>query len=798
MNQAPILLNESILKVTVIMMSMDTINNITDIKLGMTYTKNQSVFNLWAPTALSVFLVLYEDAGSYDEAGGVTHHEGGQESLMTRGDEGLWTIKITGDISGQYYMYKIERENGEYRYAIDPYAKAVSANGWRGAIVDLESCSPKDWDRDIRPPFLQPTDAVLYELHVRDFSISPDSGMQFKGKYKAFTETGIKDESGNSLGIDHLAELGITHVHLLPIFDFKTVNELDSNQSYNWGYDPQNYNVPEGSYATDPTKPEVRIRECKEMIHALHKKGIRVIMDVVYNHTYTVDDGPFEPVVPGYFYRKNWTGDLSNGSGVGNELATEKPMVRKYIKDSLRYWAEEYHIDGFRFDLMALIDTTTIYEIVEELRSEVDPALLIYGEPWTGGDSPLQNKTVKGTQRSKAFAVFNDHYRHAIKGDNDGGGKGFATGEGWCEGAVAEGMMGSIHDFADYASETINYVTVHDNLNLWDKVLTSLGMGHEAGFLHVNNGYLANGDDLLEGVSKCQPYFAISDTDVMNAEPVRRSILANGIVLLSQGIPLMHAGDELLRSKYGDHNSYRSGDAINAIRWTNKERFLPVFQYYKGLLELRRSHPALRMNHREQIEDHMEIIRCGDHTVAYHLNNHANGDSWSDIVVIVNGGSHEAIMDLPASQYGWNVVVNDKQAGTETIKTVDTSEVAVPGLSIMVLRADKQRPKKNLVTIELEYERQDQKYEGWNLWVWGTGVKDGQIDFTQKEDGRVTAIIRTEPGMKRIGCIVRLNEWEAREWDQDRFIVLPPGEKELKIKVISGSGECRTFSDRAS
>lgn len=797
MNQAPILLNESTLKVTVIMMSMDMINPITDIKLGVTYGKNQSFFSLWAPTARTVFLVLYEDAGNYDESGAVTNHDGGQENQMTRGDEGIWTFIVAGDMVGKYYLYKIEQDYGEYRFAVDPYATAVSANGYRGAIVDPEVCRPKDWDLDKRLPLIQPTDAVLYELHVRDFSMSPDSGMKYRGKYKAFTETGLSDEYGNSLGIDHLAELGVTHVHLLPIFDFKTVNELEGTE-YNWGYDPQNYNVPEGSYSTDPTKPEVRIRECKEMIQAFHKKGIRVIMDVVFNHTYTVDDGPFEPVVPGYFYRQNGSGGLSNGSGVGNELATEKPMVRRYIKDSLRYWAEEYHMDGFRFDLMALIDTTTIYEIVEELRREVNPSILIYGEPWTGGDSPLPNKTVKGTQRGKGFAVFNDNYRHAIKGDNDGGGKGFATGEPWCEGAVAEGMMGSIHDFAHDASETINYVTVHDNLNLWDKVLTSMGKGHEAGLLHMNNGAPADGGDILEKVFDCRPYFAISDHDIMTSEPVRRSLLANSIVLVSQGIPLIHAGDELLRSKFGDHNSYRSGDVVNAIRWINKERFLPVYQYYKGLLELRRTHSAFRMSNREQIENHMEIIQCGGQTVAYHLNNHANGDSWSDIVVIVNGGCNETILELPASPYGWNVVVNEKKAGVETLMTVDTSEIAVPGLSMMVIRADKQRPKKNLVTIELEYERADDNYDGWNLWVWGTGVKDGKIDFTQKDDGGVTAIIRAASDVNRIGCIVRLNDWEAREWDQDRFIVLPPGEKLLKIKVISGSREGSSLSDLAS
>lgn len=780
------------------------INPITDMKIGVTYGKNQSVFSLWAPTAREIFIVLYEDAGNYNEFGIVTDHEGGQEIRMIREDEGIWTSIITGDLAGKYYLYKIVRDHGQYQFAVDPYATAVSANGCRGAIVDPEICRPKDWDLDKSPPLIQPTDTVLYELHVRDFSMSPDSGMKYNGKYKAFTETGLKDEYGNSLGIDHLTELGITHVHLLPIFDFKTVNELEgtgpyyTGKEYNWGYDPQNYNVPEGSYSTDPTKPEIRIRECKEMIQALHKKGIRVIVDVVYNHTYMVDNGPFETIVPGYFYRQNGFGGLSNGSGVGNELATEKPMVRKFIKDSLHYWAKEYHIDGFRFDLMALMDTITMYEIVEELRSEVNPTLLIYGEPWTGGDSPLADKTVKGTQRGKGFAMFNDHFRQAIKGDNDGSGKGFATGESWYEEAVAEGMMGSIHDFAHAASETINYVTVHDNLNLWDKVLTCMGMGHEARFLHMKNGAPADGEDIWGKVTECQPYFAVSHDDILSSEPVRRSLLANSIVLLSQGIPLIHAGDELLRSKFGDHNSYRSGDAVNAIRWINKERFFPVFQYYKGLLELRRNHSAFRMYDREQIENHMEIIQRGDHMVAYRLNNYANGDSWSDIVVIANGGRNETIVELPATPYGWNVVVNEKRAGVETIMKVDTSKVAVPGLSMMVLREDKQRPKKNLVTIELEYERADNQYDGWNLWVWNTGIKDGRIDFTPKDDGGVTAVIYVASDVNRIGCIVRLNDWEAKEWDQDRFIVIPSGEKWLKIKVISGSGECGSHSDLAS
>ncbi|WP_246246396.1 type I pullulanase [Paenibacillus lemnae] len=768
------------------------IQEITDMKLGIIYSPESTGFRLWAPGAEAVSLMLYEDEGKYDSSGMVQDHHGGIEVTMNMQDQGVWSAAVSGDLSGKFYMYKIYRENGRFNYAVDPYAAAVSANGCRGAIVNPVLCCPEGWENDQRPPFVQPTDAVLYELHVRDFSISPDSGMRYKGKFKAFTECGLRDEFGNSLGIDHLVELGITHVHLLPIFDFKTVNELtsspvwDAEGEYNWGYDPQHYNVPEGSYATDPRKPEVRITECKEMIQALHQKGIRVIMDVVYNHTYTVEDGPFEQVVPGYFYRRDSSGRLSNGSGVGNELASEKPMVRKYIKDSLRYWAEEYHIDGFRFDLMALIDVETITEIVQELRCEVDPGLLIYGEPWTGGDSPLQNKTFKGTQRGKGFAVFNDHFRHAIKGDNDGGGKGFATGETWYEGAVAEGMLGSIHDFALEASETVNYVTVHDNLNLWDKVMISMGKWHEAGFIHMENGRPADGAYIVEKVTAADPYRTIQVQDALASEAVKRCLLANGIVLLSQGIPLIHAGDEFLRSKFGDHNSYRSGDAVNAIPWSLKQRFKEVHAYYCGLISLRRNHPAFRMNSREQIERHMEIIRCSDQVVAYRLSDCANGDPWKQIVVIVNGNLQASKVELPPTPYSWNIVVNERLAGNEIISTTDHADVTVPGLSLMVLYEDHDRLKQNLVKVQVEYERTDHQYSGWNLWVWGTGVKDGRIDFTHMEKGRAQAVIYAAADVEKIGCIVRLNDWEAREWEQDRYIIVPDHRQTVQVKVSSG------------
>lgn len=348
--------------------------------LGLTYFTGFCVFKVWAPTALAVSLVLYETGGNDVKA----TTDSGRILYMQRTHKGVWQTKLYGDYKGQYYMYRAVFADGSVVEAVDPYARAVSANGVRTAIVDLRNTDPKHWAQDVAHQLEHPSDAVIYELHVRDFSSHESSGMRYKGKYKAFTEFGLSDSEGNAIGIEHLVELGITHVHLMPVFDFQTVDELNVARDYNWGYDPQHYNVPEGSYSTNPADPGLRILEFKEMVQALHSRGIGVIMDVVYNHTYCVDTGPFEPLVPDYFYRRDFTGHLSNGSGVGNELATERPMVRKYIKDSLAYWASEYHIDGFRFDLMGLMDSVTMREITEELRFEVNPNLLLYGEPWTG------------------------------------------------------------------------------------------------------------------------------------------------------------------------------------------------------------------------------------------------------------------------------------------------------------------------------------------------------------------------------------------------------------------------------
>ncbi|MDF0727033.1 type I pullulanase [Cytobacillus sp. S13-E01] len=666
--------------------------------LGLTYSSTSSTFKLWAPTATKVSASIYDNAGTYNQAGLVEDNTNGLETEMTRSANGVWSTTINEDLNNKYYMYKVEFADGKTNYAVDPYAFAVSANGQRSAIIDLNSSNPSNWNPTSKPAMVNPTDAIVYELQVRDFSIDENSGMTNKGKFKAFTEEGTTDQYGNATGIDHLADLGVTNVHLLPSYDFKTVNELtvddanSVNAKYNWGYDPQNYNVPEGSYSTDPENPITRITEFKEMVQAMHDNNIRVVMDVVYNHTFDVPNGPFDKVVPGYFYRTTETGKLANGSGVGNEIATERPMVRKYIKDSVRYWAEEYNVDGFRFDLMGLIDVNTIEQLTKELQEQVDPTILIYGEPWQAGGSPLAAnlQTLKGSQKDKNFAVFNDNFRGAIKGGSDDASKGFATGEAGKEADIVKGVMGGINDFTNRASETINYVTAHDNLNLWDKIIKTQGLEEEEGFVSMLDGALQGESaekyaSVEEAVNASTPYHAVDTNNVLANETVKRSLLANGIILTSQGIPFIHAGDELLRTKFGDHNSYKSPDAINQIRWDKKEDFKPVFDYYKGLIELRKTHPAFRMSSKEAIANNLEVYKQDGNIVAFKLKNNANNDRWKNIVVIYNGNAEAQDVALPSDSAAWNVVVDDTAAGTETLRTIEGNTASVAGLSTMVL-----------------------------------------------------------------------------------------------------------------
>jgi pullulanase len=638
--------------------------------LGLVYGRDKSVFKVWAPTAVSVALALYDDPGTagtaaLDDTPGELHDMEGDRAT------GVWTAAVAGDLGGKYYLFRAEFADGTVNFAADPYARAVSANGRRMAVVNLADTNPPGWKPGVRPPHKNPQDAVLYELHVRDFSIDEKSGMKHRGKFLAFTEGGTKTPGGIPTGIDHLSYLGISHVHLLPAFDFASVNELapedpqSAESRFNWGYDPQNYNVPEGSYATDPQNPKTRIIEFKHMVQALHDAGIRVVMDVVYNHTFKTGAGPFDSIVPGYYYRTTETGALSNGSGCGNEVASERPMVRKYIIDSCKYWVREYNVDGFRFDLMGLIDTPTMQELCVELRA-IDPSLLVYGEPWQAGGSSLDEKllTLKGAQKNRGFAVFNDHFRGAIKGGSDDPSRGFVTGLPGAEADILEGVQGSIHDFTAAAAESVNYVTAHDNLNLWDKIACSLGAENLAAEPYA---LLKKGGDLFENPA------------------VKSALLANGIILTSQGIPFFQAGDEFLRSKFGDHNSYASPDSVNKIRWENAEKFRRVSDYYAGLIRLRREHPAFRMDRAADIETNISIVTAAAQVVAFTIGPGAAGDSWKTIFVAYNGGESPKTLELPKTAARWYQTVDSRKAGVETLAEIRTGRVSLPPLSMAVL-----------------------------------------------------------------------------------------------------------------
>jgi pullulanase len=653
--------------------------------LGPGYSPAETVFKVWAPTAISVSLALYGDSGEYDGKGRVRDQDTGEFQPMEKDEKtGLWSGAVQGNLAGKYYLYRVEFADGTVNYAADPYAQAVSANGQRMAIIDMKKTGPPGWKPDRKPPFAAPQDAVIYELHVRDFSLDENSGMKHKGKFLAFTERGTKNRSDDPTGIDHLINLGITHVHLLPAFDFASINELTVDDpasvepKFNWGYDPQNYNVPEGSYSTNPGDPATRINEFKRMVQALHDGGIRVVMDVVYNHTYRTGAGPFDHLVPGYYYRTSDTGAYSNGSGCGNEVASERPMVRKFIIDSCLYWAREYGVDGFRFDLMGLIDTPTIERLTETLRREAGEDILVYGEPWTAGESalPPELRTLKGSQKGKNFAVFNDNIRTAIKGGSDDDSRGFATGlaskepEGagedlpYPESGIVAGILGSLGDFTFRASESINYVTAHDNLNLWDKISFSLGVKNLA----------------------ASPYGAIKYSgDLMENNAVRAALLANGIIFTSQGIPFFQAGDEMLRTKFGDHNSYTSPDSVNTVRWENASLYRDVIAYYSGLIRLRREHPAFRMDRGEDIGAAVEILAAGGQLVAFLLKGNANGDSWRTILTAYNGALALRTLELPQDVPVWRQVVDAGAAGTETLAEIRDGCLTLPPLSMAVL-----------------------------------------------------------------------------------------------------------------
>ena len=640
-------------------------------ELGALYSKDKTSFVLWSPTATSVKLALF-DAGNGVDAKEIKE--------MTKGENGIWTLDVNGDLNGSYYTYLVTN-NGVEKEVTDPYAKAVGVNGNRAMVIDLDSTNPEGWENDVKPEFVDATDAIIYELHIRDFTIDSSSGasMEVQGKYNGVWESGTTLFGNGDIktGVDHLKELGITHLHLLPTFDHRSIDEtkLDKAQ-YNWGYDPQNYNTPEGSYSSDPYSAEVRVEEFKKMVMELHKAGIRVVMDVVYNHTGATADSHLNLAVPDYYYRQNEDGGFSNGSGCGNELASERSMVRKMMVDSVKYWAEEYHIDGFRFDLMALHDITTMKEIRNTL-NEVDDSILIYGEGWTGGGTPLPSEeqalkvnTIK--YGDLQIAAFSDDMRDGIKGHVfEDTTPGFINGFSALEDVIKFGIVASTkNDQVEYTGgpnqysgygttawanqpyQTINYASAHDNLTLWDKLQTT-------------------------------------NPDATEEELLAMNKMSAALVLTSQGIPFFQAGEEIARTKVNEdgsfnHNSYNASDRVNKIDWTRKEEYNDLFEYYKGLISLRKAHKSFRMNTTADIQEGLNFLEVNEeNVVAYTLNGEQTNDSWNDIAVIFNSNDSEVEVELPSSD--WTVVVNEEKAGVKSLGTIEGSKINVPAKASYVL-----------------------------------------------------------------------------------------------------------------
>ncbi|HKJ43616.1 MAG TPA: type I pullulanase [Sunxiuqinia sp.] len=620
--------------------------------LGVHYSSEWLTVKVWAPTAQMVEFYLYEKS-----VGGKLL----QKENLGGVKNGIWQLQLKGDFKGRYYTIRVN--DGQWLNETPGVeARAVGVNGKRGLIFNPAETNPEGWERDQPVKLENPVDAVIYELHVRDFSISPASGMRHKGKFLAFTEAGTKSPDDLSTGLDHLKELGITHVHLLPVFDFFTVDESNPNEKYNWGYDPLNYNSPEGSYATNPDDTS-RIREFKMLVHALHAAGIGVVMDVVYNHTGYTKRSYFNQTVPGYYYRQNSGGNFANASGCGNEIASERAMVRKYIIDSLKYWASEYHLDGFRFDLMGIMDIETMNLVREEM-DKLRPGILLYGEGWTADRSPMgeQYRAVKNNvTKLNGVACFSDDMRDALKGNNfDAKHRGFVNGRTLYEEAVKFGVVaacfhpqivyGYVENSSSWANEPwqcVNYVSCHDNSTLYDKLKKSCPDADEK---------------TLKGMQK----------------------LAGALILTSQGIPFLHAGSEFCRSKRGNHNSYKSPDSINQIDWSLKQSNFDVFDYYRKLINLRKLIPAFRMKSARDVRRHLYFSpHYEPGVVTYSLRNYPNPFNWQNIELIFNARNEEIVLELGQSHT--TIIAREDEINIEGIECIIDRKVSVPPISMMIL-----------------------------------------------------------------------------------------------------------------
>ena len=616
--------------------------------LGATWSADRTAFRLWAPTADAAQVNLYRTGDAYlsDRISDVP---------MKRAENGTWIATVPGDLNGVYYTYMI-RIGKKIIEACDPYARACGVNGDRAMVIDLASTNPEGWDQDRDPNAgIDFTDTFIYELHVRDLSIHPSSGIKNKGKYLGVIETGTKTPSGVPTGLDHIKDLGITHLHLLPVYDFGSVDERHPEKpQFNWGYDPVNYNCPEGSYATDAFNGAVRVKEMKQMVKGLHDNGISVIMDVVYNHVYEENNFCFNKLVPMYFSRVN-DGIISNGSGCGNDTATERSMVRKFIVDSVCYWADEYHIDGFRFDLVGLMDVETINTIVSEVHKR-HPNVVFYGEGWSmktnlTKDVPLA--TQMNSTMTPGFAYFNDTLRDSIRGSTF-----YSDALGFVTGAVGigeklESCFRGLPFWCSDPQQTINYVSCHDN------------------------------NTFLDRISLACPTATMADR-------IRMYKLGAVFYMTAQGIPFMHAGEEMLRSKPDAkggfvENSFKSPDSVNSIKWNllDKKEYADTFAYYKGLIKFRKSHPVLRMTSVVDILSNLIPVHCDQpHVGAFHIRGDVTGEPSQELFLIFSADENPQTVALPEGK--WSICINSEKAGTASLGTAEKC-VTVPPISALVL-----------------------------------------------------------------------------------------------------------------
>lgn len=606
------------------------------------YTPEQTTFRLFAPdNAKTVKLRIYK-AG----------HKGRPERTvkMERTAADTWTATVTGNLMGRFYTFDTGR--GE---CAGVFAKAVGVNGQRAAIIDMDKTDPAGWNDDRRPVVKSPADLVIYEMHHRDYSIDASSGIANGGKFLALTDP---------KAIAHLKELGVNAVHILPSFDYASVDETRlSTPQYNWGYDPVNYNVPDGSYSTDPYKPETRIREFKQMVQALHKAGIRVILDVVYNHTFNIDGSNFQRTYPDYFYRKTADGKYSDGSGCGNETASERDMMRRFMVESVLYWIDEYHIDGFRFDLMGCHDIETMNAIRKAV-DKLDPTIFIYGEGWSAGSCALPKEQLGLKANMKAMpgiAAFSDELRDALRGPFSDDTKGaFLAGKPGEEESIKFGIAGAIEHpqvdmskvnysteaWASQPTQMISYVSCHDDMCLTDRLRAS-----------------------IPGIT----------TD----ELIRLDMLAQTAVLTSQGVPFILSGEEMLRDKKGVHNSYNSPDSINRLDWNNMERYPQVMDYYKNLTRLRRNHPAFRLGSADLVRRHLEFLPTQPGLVAFRLKDYAGRDDWRNIIVILNAAKQQRKVAIPQGNY--TIVCHEGKIDENGLSTFSGSEAIVSAQSALIL-----------------------------------------------------------------------------------------------------------------